>query len=98
LALGNACLGLDACTCLEKKIKNAGPLARAFGNAHLDMDACTCPERNKKCRSIGHGIWECSPGHGRMHLSGKKFKKMPVHWPWHLGMLTWTWMNASVQK
>src|SRR6266568_4664777 len=66
-----------------------------------------------KCRSISHGIWECSLGHGWMYLAGKKEinagpsamafgnahldteectclernKKMPVHQPWHLGML-----------
>src|SRR6266568_1692557 len=28
----------------------------------------------KKCRSVGDSIQECSPGHGWMHLSGKKLK------------------------
>src|SRR6266567_2962305 len=29
----------------------------------------------KKCRSVGDSIQECSPGHGWMHLPGKKSKK-----------------------
>src|SRR6266567_3454072 len=60
------------------------------------MDAFVWKEI-KKCRSVGHGIWECSPGHGWMHLAERK-KKKQVRQRWDSGMLSRTWIDAPVWK
>ena len=73
MGFGNAHWDMDGCTCLErnKKMQVHRPwhLGMLTGT---QMDASGWKEI-KKCRSIGHGIRECSLGHRWMHLSRKKF-------------------------
>src|SRR6266700_3545696 len=72
MAFGNAHQDTDGCTCLErnkkKEVRRQWHLGMLTGTW---MDAPGWKEI-KKCRSVGNGIQECSPGHGWMHLPGKK--------------------------
>src|SRR6266567_3936176 len=74
MGFGTAHWDMDGCTCPEKNKKMQ--VRRPW---HSEMPTGTwmdAPGRKeiKKCRSIGHGIWECSLGHGWMHL-WKEIKK-----------------------
>src|SRR6266567_3973642 len=72
VAFGNAHLDTDECTCPErnKKMQVHWPLQSGMLTG-TRMDVPGWKERNK-CRSIGHGIRECSLGHGWMQLHGNK--------------------------
>src|SRR6266568_2482385 len=70
MAFRNAHLDTDECTCPERNKK-----MQVHQPWHSRMSIC--PRKNapvwkliKKCRSVSHGIRECPPAHGRMHLSG----------------------------
>src|SRR6266567_345479 len=72
MAFRNAPLDMDKCTCPErtKKMQVRRPLQSGMLTG-TQMDAPGWKERNK-CRSVGHGIQECSLGHVWMQLGGNK--------------------------
>src|SRR6266568_3640816 len=75
MAFENTHRDMDGCTWLERNKKKQ--VHRPWHSGMLtgtQMDASGWKEI-KKCRSVGDGIWECSLGHGWMHLAGKKLKK-----------------------
>src|SRR6266567_435760 len=72
MGFGNTHQDMDECICPERNIKMQ--VHRRWDSGILTgtwMDAPGWKEI-KKCRSIGDSIQECSPGHGWMHLPGKK--------------------------
>src|SRR6266566_1469059 len=75
MAIGNAHLDTDGCTCPEKNKKMQ--VHRPWHLGMLTRTRMDAPGRKeiKKCRSVGDSIQECSLGHGWMHLHGKKSKK-----------------------
>src|SRR6266567_3341024 len=71
IAFRNAHWDMDGCTCLERNKKmqvhwpwHSGMLTGTWMDAHRWKEI-------KKCRSVGHGIQECSLGHGWMYQAGK---------------------------
>src|SRR6266699_269078 len=75
MAFENAHWDMDGCTWLERNKKMQ--VRRQWHSGILTGTWMDAPVRKKikKCRSLGDSIQECSPGHGWMHLPGKKKKK-----------------------
>src|SRR6266567_1013423 len=72
MGFGNTHQDMDECICPERNIKMQ--VHRRWDSGILTgtwMDASGWKEIKKR-RSVGDGIWECSLGHGWMHLSGQK--------------------------
>src|SRR6266567_592924 len=97
MAFGNAHLDTDGCTCPERNKKM--PVRRPW---HLGMLTGTWMDAPvwKEIKNAGPSA--TAFGNAHLDMDGctclERNKKIQVCWPWHLGMLTWTWVNAAVWK